>query len=172
MDQIERIREQGTALAREIREYVRGAKDDWRRVPWLAMHTYYKGSSFEGRYGVALQDGYWPIKLPSEKLNVYSLFVDCETGEIVRRKYSLASGSEAVVVAEDSLLLELAGHVDQVDTKKIIKDAEASIAKYEASLKTPAQKKRTIEHQQYLKSMFKLKPIYTRSARAKAKAAA
>lgn len=146
----ERIQTLSTLLAAEIRDYIRSGKREWRKLPWLAMHTDGLNAGFKPPYSSALR-GLWPLRTAAMKINgCYQICVDCETAEVVTFERKPVSDAE---------VLELSRTMEQVDVLAIIKKLKRDITSFERRLGA-TERKRADEHRKYLKGMFRISPTY------------
>ena len=93
LNEIEAARKE---LAEKLREYVRSQKEEWRRVPYLALKAVTGG--FDD-YTIVYRKLLWPLEPVSYGLNIY--FVDCAEGSLVRESLNPLSDAEVAIVASN-----------------------------------------------------------------------
>ena len=102
-------------LAGEIRDYARSQRELWRQVPWLALEA--DGRTGFGE-GIVYRRGYLPVLT----VGYTKLYVDCESGELVRWS------ENRMPPAEDADVLLLLKGMEELDASGLIDALEAEAA--------------------------------------------
>ena len=114
VDLLEKIRSDRKELVISIRKYVRSQREDWRRVPWLALQADGRRGIYPYKYEYAYRHGFWLTGDSNA-----SPAIDCATGELV----GLAIGC-ATLSLSDWNVAGLIATLERLDAARIIRRLE------------------------------------------------
>ncbi|MDB5224495.1 MAG: hypothetical protein JWO43_117 [Candidatus Adlerbacteria bacterium] len=117
MDKLTAINTAKKQLVADIRDYVRGQQESWRRIPWLALQADGRGR-YPEFYSRCYRLGLWSLHFSTGQQ--YCNLIDCATGEIVCSTFK---------PADDAAVLSLAYYLDRVDTSIIIENLQREASK-------------------------------------------
>jgi hypothetical protein len=80
--QAEGITKTAEKLEGLIRKYCTSQKDDWRKIPYLALQANTIGRYYKPHFALAYESGLWQVS--KEDYPVINIFVDLESGDLVR----------------------------------------------------------------------------------------
>jgi hypothetical protein len=113
-DLLGKIRSDRKELVAGVRAYVRAQKEEWRRVPWLALHADGWDGVYSARYQYAYLHGFWLTGDSNA-----SPAIDCATGELV----GLTVGC-ATLSLSDWNIVGLSGALDKLDAARALRHLE------------------------------------------------
>ena len=145
MDLLEKIRSDRKELVISIRKYVRSQREDWRRVPWLALHADGRDGVYSPRNQCAYLRGCW---LTGD--STASPAIDCATGELVGLVIKGATLS-----LSDWNVVGLSGALDKLDASRIIRKLEQEAR---SGIRSVGAREKLIRE-------FNLSPLYVRHPR-------
>jgi hypothetical protein len=155
VDLLAKIRSGRKELVADIREYARSQKEDWRRVPWLALQADGRGG-YSDTYQYAYRYGFWLVGSSNT-----SPAVDCATGELV----GLTVGC-ATLSLSDWNVVGLSGDLDKLNAAKIVRDLERCARR---KARAPDGKRDLDERARWREELareLKLSPLYVRHPKA------
>ena len=119
----ERVEKNVKEIVKDIREYFRNQKDDWQKLPWLALQANGRGGYSSG-YSQMYEYGLMIIN--------EGVFVDLESGELVNPPwgFSLKENFDKIPLASEKAILPLAFNFNSYAAKKEIKYLE-EVCKHE-----------------------------------------
>ncbi|MDD4877969.1 MAG: hypothetical protein PHO02_02950 [Candidatus Nanoarchaeia archaeon] len=111
---IKKLKAKADALIEGIKEYSESQMDTWREIPSLALEADGR-TGFSDSLALAYYDGYWRIESSIGRQGYYSVFVELETGSLVKEP-SIKSSTP-----EKSGLLRLIAHLNELNAAEIKK---------------------------------------------------
>lgn len=115
VDLLEKIRSDRRELVISVRAYVRAQKEDWRRVPWLALQADGRNGVYSAKYQYAYLYGFWLTGDSNA-----SPAIDCATGELV----GLTTLGCATLSLSDWNVVGLSGALEKLDASKVLRYLE------------------------------------------------
>jgi hypothetical protein len=154
MDQKMHILKARKQITKDIRTYVRSQKEEWRRVPWLALQADGRGGYSE-HYQYAYSYGLWFVHRMGTRP-----VIDCATGE-------LTTPYESSPLSDDEVF-ELGNHLDDLTatlvTRRLHLAASNKIPSWSNQEEFDARAKWRTE----LAERYKLERLYSREKKARA----
>lgn len=116
------IKKTARELIEKIKSYSRSQKEEWQKVPYLALEADGRGG-YSGQLSAAYELGIWMIDYWYCHGD-NPLAIDCTNGEIIRfytceNELILSKASDKDILG---LAYELGYDITQIETKKVIKD--------------------------------------------------
>jgi hypothetical protein len=119
MDLRKRIDDFKFEVSNEVSEYVISQKDDWQKVPWLALQADGRGG-YSSRLAMAYREGLWNVD--------DSVFVDLESGNLVGIPYgSFSLPEDFEELRSDTIFRAVQYSTDDVNAKKVIESLEGDL---------------------------------------------
>ena len=157
-DLLGKIRSGRRELVIDIRRYARSQKEEWRRVPWLALQADGWDGVYSARYQYAYIHGFWLTGDSNA-----SPAIDCATGELVGLTLGCATMS-----LSDWNVVGLSGALDKLDAARVLRHLEQDARR---GVRARDGRERLDERpgwREKLIAELKLDPLYVRRPKAAA----
>jgi hypothetical protein len=148
MDLKASIHQDRKKLISDIRKYVRSQKEEWCRVPWLALQADGR-IGYSGHYQSAYTYGFWGVQFDGT-----GPFIDCATGELVSNFQSSPLYNEGV--------LTLANDLDALTAAKVIRDLQHAASEKIPSWSNQKEFDERAEWRKKLIHQLELQRLYSR----------